>query len=86
VTLRACVYVYARVLVPPTRDPAVDATIPKVASHIDITRFSLYTILSLPIMYGAWYTNGRSEGGAYTAQLSYNSIRVRMNLTISCKG
>jgi len=47
---------------------------PKVCSDMNIevirtqnerlvpTHLDLYTILLLPILYGAWHTNGRSEG------------------------
>ena len=34
----------------------------------------LGAILLVPILYGVWHTNGRSEGGSYTAQSSCNSI------------
>ena len=37
-------------------------------------RVGLYTILPSPILYDVWDTNGRSEGGSYTAQSSCNSI------------
>jgi len=31
-------------------------------------QLGLYTILLLPLLYGVWHTNERSEGGSYTAQ------------------
>jgi len=37
---------------------------------------SLYTILSLPILYGVWPIKGGSGEGSYMAQKSRNSIAV----------
>jgi len=43
-------------------------------------RVGLYTILLLPILYGAWHTNGRSEAGSDIAQKSCNSIAPGLTL------
>jgi len=41
------------------------------------SRLSLYTILSLPILYGVWHNQGGSGGGmSYIAQKSHNSIAI----------
>jgi len=37
---------------------------------------SLYTILSLPILYGVWLQQGGSGGGSYIAQKSCDGIAV----------
>jgi len=39
-------------------------------------KVSLYTILSLLILYGVWHIKGRPGGWSYIAQKSRNSIAV----------
>ena len=56
-------YVRASCAPPPCSGPMFDLTPPS-------PPLGLYTILVLPILYGVYHTNVRSEGESYTVQLS----------------